>query len=312
MRRSGYTLVEILAAFFLMTVLLALVMGIFVENGRQREAAIELMREQLSATGALEQIARDLESALFVGRAGETDPREHPWRFLALDRGEHGARTLRFVTQNVARGRLAEHASGWAEVAYFLEEDRDGDLVLWRWQSPRPPDEPPRSFPDGDSPGSMRLALGISEFGVRLLDAQGEWRDEWDSTFEPPQQVLPEAAEISLRLLRRAREGETDDGSLQLPGRLQARRVAMPMRPLDVEALIALGQDGGLEEEDCYTVAACLDDGDAAWYRDLLNAECDGDDALCDSLANPGGVCWSEIETGWPEIAARAPEVCGS
>ncbi|HKK51581.1 MAG TPA: type II secretion system protein GspJ [Myxococcota bacterium] len=313
MRRAGYTLVEILAAFFLMTVLLALVMGIFVENGRQREAAIELMRERLSATGALQQIASDLESALFVARASEVDPRDHPWQFLALDSSDQGATRLRFVTQNAPRSSLAEHASTWVEVAYFLEEDRDGDLVLWRWRSSRPPSEAGRRLPDADAPGSARLAVGVSEFGVRWLDGQDEWVDEWDSAFQPPEQALPRAAEISIRLQRRAREGETDDGSIVVPGLLQTRRVALPMRPLDVASLVELGQEGGLEEEeDCYTISSCLDDGDPSWYQTLLDADCGGDEELCDVLSSPSSVCWSEIETAWPEIASRAPEVCGS
>jgi len=310
--RAGYTLIEILAAFFLMTVLLTLVMGIFVENGRQREAAIELMRERLSSTGALEQLAADLEGAIFLARPADVDPVDHPWRFLALDPGERGSTTLRFVTQNVARDRLAERASGWAEVAYFLEQDADDEWVLWRWRSPRPPSEVTRGVPDSRSPGSMRLAVGVAEFGVRWLDPEGEWLDEWESTFRPPEQALPEAAEISLVLLRRAREGESEDGALEIPGRLQTKRVAIPMRPLDVASLIELGQDGDVDEADCYTLAACLDEGDSTWYRDLLATDCDGDDELCSLLASPSNVCWSEIESARPAIAARAPEVCGS
>ena len=310
--RAGYTLIEILAAFFLMTVLLTLVMGIFVENGRQREAAIELMRERLSSTGALEQLASDLEAAIFVGRAPDVDPGDHPWRFLAVDPGEYGSTALRFVTQNVARDRLAEHASGWAEVAYFLEEDADGELVLWRWRSPRPPSDLTRGFPDSRSPGSMRLAVGVASFGVRWLDPEGEWLDEWESTFRPPEQALPEAAEIFLVLMRRAREGESEDGALEIPGILQTKRVAIPMRPLDVAALVELGQDGDVEEADCYTLAACLDEGDSSWYQDLLAADCDGDDELCSLLDNPSSVCWSEIESARPEIAALAPPVCSS
>lgn len=310
--RTGYTLIEILAAFFLMTVLLTLVMGIFVENGRQREAAIELMRERLSSVGALEQLANDLEGAIFVSRAGEVDPEDHPWRFLAVDAGEYGSTALRFVTQNVARDRLAEHASGWAEVAYFLEEDANGERVLWRWRAPRPPSEATRAFPDSRSPGSMRLAVGVAEFGVRWLGPEGEWLDDWESTFRPPEQALPEAAEISLVLMRRAREGESEDGALEIPGLLQTQRVAIPMRPLDVAALVELGQDGNVEQADCYTLAACLDEGDATWYNDLVAADCEGDDELCSLLGNPSSVCWSEIESARPEIAALAPAVCGS
>jgi type II secretory pathway component PulJ len=312
MTRAGYTLVEILGAFFILTIILMLVTGIFIENGRQREAAIEKMRERLSAVGALEQLADDLEGAIFLTGAAEADPESNPWRFLAESPGEEGATILRFVTQNAPQASIAEHASGWVEVVYFLEEDGEGEWVLWRWRSARPPSEPDRDFPDSATPGSMRLAVGVAAFGVRLLDDEGEWLDEWDSSFLPPDQALPQAAEISLTLMRKAREGETEDGSLEVPGLLQKRRVAMPMRPLDVAALVELGQDGGLDEAECFTLAACLDEGDSSWYEALLDGDCEGDDELCELLADPGSVCWSEIESAWPQIAARAPEACGS
>jgi hypothetical protein len=310
--RAGYTLIEILGAFFILTVILLLVTGIFVENGRQRETAIERMRETLSAVGALELLAEDLEGAIFLTRTADADPDSHPWRFVAESPDELGATALRFVTQNAPQSSIAEHASGWVEVIYFLEQEDDGEWVLWRWRSPRPPSGSDFDFPDSSDPGSMRLAVGVSSFGVRFLDDQGEWFDEWDSTFLPPLQALPQEAELSLVLMRPAREGEAEDGALEVPGLLHKRRVAIPMRPLDVSALIALGQDEDQEDIDCYTVAACLDAADSTWYEELLDAECDGDDELCDLLASPGDVCWSEIESGWPEIAARAPEVCES
>ncbi len=40
-RRSGFTLIEIMAAFAIMTGLLLVATSIFVADGRQREAAIE-------------------------------------------------------------------------------------------------------------------------------------------------------------------------------------------------------------------------------------------------------------------------------
>ena len=49
--QHGYTLIEILASFFIMTVILTLVTGIFVENGRQRAAALGMMRESKAPEG---------------------------------------------------------------------------------------------------------------------------------------------------------------------------------------------------------------------------------------------------------------------
>ncbi|MBY0402012.1 hypothetical protein K2X89_17090, partial [Myxococcota bacterium] len=133
------------------------------------------------------------------------------------------------------------------------------------------------------------------------------------STFSPPDQAMPEAVEISLQLMRPARQGEAteDPDTTEVPGRLQTRRVALAMKPLDVEALIALAsEDGG--EADCVTIDQCLAKGDSAWYQQLLADGCGGDAKLCEVLRDSAKTCWSTIETTYPAIAARAPAGCGS
>ncbi len=52
-RSTGFTLIEVVAAFFLTTVVLFFVTGIFSENGRQRSAATELLRVETTASAAL-------------------------------------------------------------------------------------------------------------------------------------------------------------------------------------------------------------------------------------------------------------------
>lgn len=310
--RDGFTLIEVIGAFFMMVVILVFVGGIFVENGRQRSAASELMRERLSATAGLELIASDLESAIHLMPAEGATIENHPWRFLAEGGGELGSSALRFVTQNASQSNRAEHASSWIEVAYFLEEDDTGEPVLWRWSAARPPAELPRGFPDSAMPGAARIAIGVSEFGVRFRDIEGNWLDEWDSSYQPPDQALPEAAEVSLGLFRDARVGEAvDPEEARIPGLLHQRRVAMVMRPIDVDALIALA-NGGEGGPDCFTIGDCLAQGDSQWFQNELAADCGGDDELCVMLENTDDHCWSEIELSYPEIASAAPAVCAS
>ena len=313
-RRLGFTLIEVVGAFFMMVVILVFITGIFVENGRQRSAATELMRERLSAAGTLDLLASDLEGAIFVTRTedGTQDPESHPWRVLAESGGDFGAVAIRFVTQNAPRSNAAEHVSNWVEVAYFLEEDEAGEQVLWRWRSARPPYEPSNGFPDSSDFGSMRIAVGVSQFGVRFLDFEGNWLDEWDSTYQPPNQALPEAAEISLALFRTARRGESLEGEIQVPGPVHVRRVSMVMRPIDVAALIDLGKNGDEDDAGCYTISQCLDEGGNDWYGAELDSDCGGDDNLCELLENPAASCWSEIQISYPEVAGRAPASCGS
>ncbi len=311
---QGFTLIEVVAAFFMTVVILAFVTGIFVENGRQREAATSLMRERLSAIAALDLIGADFAGALFlVPGDEEEEPDAYPWRFIGTEPGEFGSTSFRFVTQAGPRANAAEGSSAWIEVAYFLAQDEDGKTVLWRWRSPRPPSEAAREFPGPDSPGSMRVAVDIAAFGVRWLDFEGSWQDEWDSTFAPPEQAMPDAVEISIQMMRPARSGEAEENpeASELPGLLQTRRVALVMQPLDVAAIIALGQD---EEEtlDCVTVDQCLAKGDSSWYQELLADSCGGDDRLCEVLRDSAKTCWSTIQTTYPAIAARASEDCAA
>ncbi|MEZ4330759.1 MAG: type II secretion system protein GspJ [Myxococcota bacterium] len=310
--RAGFTLIEVVAAFLMTVLILFFVTNVFVENGRQRDAATSLMRERLSAAAALDQLASDLAGAVFLQRGPEEQPDDHPWRFVASSPSDLGATAFRFVTQAGPRTNPASGSSAWVEVAYFLAEGEDGSAVLWRWRSPHPPSEAPSSDPDPDDPGSMRVVLDVAAFGVRWLDAEGAWVDEWDSTFTPPEQAMPEAAEISLQLMRKARPGEaTDDPEATLiPGLLQTRRVAMVMRPLDAAALIALASEDANAQPDCFTVDQCLAAGDSTWYQELLADGCGGDDRLCELLRDSGRTCWSDIETTYPAVAARAPQGC--
>lgn len=310
-RRRGFTLIEVVGAFMLTIVILVFVTGLFIENGRQREAASALLNEGLSAVSALDLVGADFAGAIFLKRGDEDDPEGHPWRILGASPGDLGSTEVRFVTQAGPTTNAATGSSAWIEVAYFVAEDENGVPVLWRWRSPRPPSEVARDFPGPGDPGAMRVAVGIAAFGVRWLDAEGSWLDEWDSTFAPPEQAMPEAVEISIQMRRRVRAGEVleDPEADEVAGRLQTRRVALVMRPLDVAALIALGDEGD-EEPDCLTVDQCLAEGDSTWYQELLAGNCGGDDRLCEVLRDSANTCWSTIETTYPAIAALAPESC--
>jgi hypothetical protein len=77
-------------------VILAFVTGIFVENGRQREAATAMMRERLSAFSALDLVGSDFAGAIYLARG----TRRTPTPSLAFLRGRGSSSRLRsFVTQ---------------------------------------------------------------------------------------------------------------------------------------------------------------------------------------------------------------------
>lgn len=313
-KTRGFTLIEVIGAFFLTTVILITVTGLFIENGRQRSAATELMRVQTSAHAALDLLAQDLEAALYVAPRQGAPARDHPWRFLAERSGSLGSTLLRFPTQNVPRGNLGAQSSTWVEVVWFLsEDDEDPDrYTLWRWRSTRPPGDVDPPLPDPDDPGSARVARGVADFGVVFEDAEGATFDEWDSTASPAEAPLPVKAEIRLVLYRAARPGEAEGDELDVPGDEHARHVSLPMyRPIDLDALVQLALAGAAGET-CATVGDCLAVSEDQWYTDLLQDGCDGDMELCDALQASGETCWTEIVDSWPEIAGQADPTCES
>lgn len=309
-RVSGYTLVEILGAFFIMTIILTLVTGIFVENGRQRKAALGMMKESLSAVAAIDQLAEDLEGAVFLADLSEDRPEEYPWRFQSEGDGDLGALSLRFVTQNAPMANRGLHASSWVEIVYFLDDDEEETTTLWRWVAPRPPIEVDRGLPRADDEGSMRIALDVYDFGIRFLNEDQQWLDEWDSAYQSPLTPMPSAVEINLQLGREARLGESEEGLDTVPGPIHRRRVSLRMPPIDVAALVALGSESTDEDVECFTIAECMNEGDPEWYHAELDDNCGGDDELCDLLSAAGTTCWSEIEFGYAAVAAKAPETC--
>jgi len=312
---AGFTLIEVMGAFFITTIVILFVTGIFSENGRQRSAATELLRVETSASAALDILAEDLEAAIHVSRSEGRDPRDHPWRFVAENGSALGARSLRFQTQNVSRANLGEHASTWVDVAYFLtgeedDEDSGGEprFTLWRWRSTRPPSDVADRWPEPDDPGSARVLEGIADFGVQLVDAEGGLVDEWDSSFLPGDAPLPVGAEISLSLYELAREGEAEPDVLEVPGRTHLRAVSLAMsRPIDLDALIALASEAG--DVECGTIAECADFDDR-WFVELREADCDGDEALCELLASSQSSCWSDVVQDWPSVASTAAPEC--
>jgi len=315
-RQIGFTLVEVIGAFFMMAVILSFVTGIFIENGRQRSAATELMRIHTTSSATLELIAQDLEGALFLARPGNRAARTYAWQFLAERAGPLGSTYVRFPTQNVARGNLAEHASTWVEVAYFLtEEESDDDdsgdrFTLWRWRSTRPPSDSDRRDPDFDDYRSARVVEGVADFGILFVDADGEIVDEWDSSYRPSDSPIPVAAEISLSLYRDVRQGEAEGDELQIPARPLVRHVSIPMtRPIDIDALIELAHSDGTEPS-CTTVDDCLALGNDDWFIDQLDSGCDGDDELCAALEASGTSCWNDIVRDWPSLEDLAEPAC--
>lgn len=287
-RRSqrGFTLIEMLAVVFLTAVVLTVAIDFYLDLSRASNAAVEKTRHVRRAAVLLDRVARDLESAVLIKKPADTDPLAHPWLFLAeADDPTAGAERVKFVSRGRQPRDSQRPESDLEMVAWMLVAGDDGDLALRRWSAPQLPDRLDRSFPPLEE--SERVADGLASFGIRLLGDDGQWVGRWDSSQLAGSSELPTAAEISVAFLPEI-EGQEEEPAF-------VRRVLLPMRPLDLEKMLAAngeaaGQptegdqdgDGVPDEEDpdfepdeqaeegeegCVTVGECI-----ARHPELLQA----------------------------------------
>lgn len=243
-RHAGFTLLEMLAVVALTTLVLTVAISFFIDLSRASSEASERTRAARRATALLDRLARDLEGSTLVKKPKETDPLEHPWIFLAESSGAgRGADRLKFMTRTGPQRTSTEHESDLSVVAYAARPAADGGIEVLRWSAPRLPEGLDREIPLDEESGARVLASGIASFGVRLLDEKGVWNDVWDSSQITDSSELPLAAEIEVSMLPPA--GATASpaaaaGAAAEPAALGplVRRVLIPMRPIDLEALL--------------------------------------------------------------------------
>ncbi len=286
-RRTGFTLIEVLAVLFMTALVVGVALDFFIDLSNQSAWASESTRELRRATSLVDRIARDLERTLLVRKAAEADPLAHPWIFLAEPRraqdGADHSEYLKFVMRSEPARTQDGPVSDLATVAYFLEPRADGiGYALLRWSSPQLPERLDREFPRADDPASLVLADGVAHFALRFLDEAGAWTDRWDSSQLVESSELPLAVEIEVALLPLA--DPQDDAEPEEPA-LYSRHVLLPLRPLDLETLLdatlVAGAGDPESEGECLSVAECID--------------------------------WSQVGGGMPELEdliASAPTTC--
>jgi prepilin-type N-terminal cleavage/methylation domain-containing protein len=266
-RRTGFTLLEMLAVMLLLGIVVTAAVSFYVQLSRESNAAAARLRGTRRTVAVLDRIARDLEGTVLVQKPDAVDPLEHPWLFYAeASRRDGAADRLRFTTRSHRPRRSAVHESDLAVVTYALREAEAGGVELVRWTSPHLPEGLDRTIPVREEDGAQVLAEDVRTFGVRFLGEEGEWKDVWDSSALVDASRLPLAAEIQVALAEDADAATEADAE---PEPL-LRRVLLPLRPLDFQRLLtgeAPGEGGEGEEEeeeqaegeeDCVTVDACL------------------------------------------------------
>jgi hypothetical protein len=139
------------------------------------------------------------------------------------------------------------------------------------------PQELDRSFPASELEGAVLFAEGLASFGVLFMDDSNQWKSEWDSSTLVDSSQLPLAAEVSLAIL------PEDDPLTEESPDVYLRRVLLPVRPLDLQALLDAGPESGGDEEEeegsdggeCVaTVAQCIERNPEA-FEALMTARPD-------------------------------------
>ncbi|MEE9609130.1 MAG: type II secretion system protein GspJ [Myxococcota bacterium] len=272
--RAGFTLIEVMAVILLTALVLGLALDFYVDLSRASERAIGFTRDARRAAAILDRVARDLEGVLLVQKPPELDPLAHPWLFYAEDRyADPGADQLKFVTRSHRPRRSSAHESDLAVVTYALRRGEEDDFELVRSSSPRLPEGQDLSIPLDEEDGALLLARGLASFDVTFLAEAGDWSDEWDSTTLVHSSELPLAVQIEVAW------SDPDDIAGEDARRFR-RRVLLPLRPLDLEALLnpelaaAAGGDDESEDEDGAEGSRSMDD-----CVDLLAVAADPDTA---------------------------------
>ncbi len=249
-RRTGFTLLETLAAVMVTALIVAFALGAYVQIADTSEQATLRLRDDLHAATIMDRLAEDLRSAFLVVKPDELDPLSHPWYFVSESRESFsGSDAIRFIGRRHRSYQPDEHSSDFAQVAYQVTTDEEGLQSLHRWVVVGLPDAYEPVFPLTDDERSHVLGQGLSGFTLRFLDGEGEWVETWDSTQLEQSSTLPISIEIAFDMGL----PPEDDGF----GEPQyVRRVVLPMQPLDVQGMIVAaaeqvaGIDGSGDEDD--------------------------------------------------------------
>ncbi len=193
--QTGFSLLEVLAAFTILTMMVAVVYGIlFVSRKTQRSHEKKLEQYTLIRSG-LDRLERDLSMAYLSLNEDQILPDKRTY-FKAHN--DIGGTTLAFSTfSHVRTSRNAKEADNCAvEYSFMDDPDRAGAFLLRRRETRRLENKPAAEIPGN----TLGLIPGVSQLMVEFYDKQNDqWVDEWDSTVdEGRMNKLPDQIKIHL------------------------------------------------------------------------------------------------------------------
>jgi len=175
---GGFTLLELLLAFALSSILLASLYGTFILSQRALEGRDGWMVKLQESRMALDTLRREIESAL-----NRPDPDSLLFKLEGRDLyGRSGSRLV-FLTYSPL-------LPGPSLVSYRLEE-RDGEMVLLKRL-----EAPPTAYGEKGEGRWVEMLEGIDSFLVEAYDG-GIWIKTWDAS---ERKGLPEQVRVTIEI----------------------------------------------------------------------------------------------------------------
>ncbi len=177
-RSAGFTLIEILVAVGLLSVILAAIYGTFFLSHRALEGMDESMVRLQESRRALDILKRELDSAVY-----SADEKNTLLRIVDRDFGGRQAVQLTFTTLSVLR-------PGLSRITYYIEEN-DGRLNLLK---------------KVESPGSDQETEGVDIIeDMEAFSIEAKYSDGWVRTWDTEvNKDIP--AELRIGLTMKVRE----------------------------------------------------------------------------------------------------------
>jgi len=193
-RKGGFTLIEVLVAFAILSVVLAAIYSTFFLSHRAIEGMDESLLKLQESRKAIDILRRELDSAFYGPDEGNT--------FLKiLDRDIYGkqAAELTFTTFSTLR-------PGLSRISYYIEE-KDGKLNLFKKI------ESPYSTEEIEG---VDIIEDLEAFTVEVM-YNGKWVKTWDTEIT---KNMPGEIRICLSMMIKGRKVDLFDVSRPMVGKM--------------------------------------------------------------------------------------------
>jgi general secretion pathway protein J len=205
--RQGFTLLEILIAIFIFSVVITTIFSTFNAVISRTEAIKNGTGDYEMARTCLNRMVSDL-NAIYVDqkplyKPPDVDDGPDPYGFVGKEDSTGGKNfaQLRFAsTEHLSMTGKVE--KGIAEIVYYVKEINDPDTgtqyVLKRSDTLYPEKRDRNQFEPKDS--DPLLCENLEELTFIYFDAEGEAHETWDSDSDGVKYATPSAVEIRLKI----------------------------------------------------------------------------------------------------------------